>query len=219
MTDLVYIENKFPLSSGFIKKAEGLVGNKEKDRASRFRRWQDKQANLLGKGLLAHLLEKHKNSRQLLKNLDYTEFNRPYIPQSQFDFNISHSGELVVCAWSDTHVIGVDIELIQPVEVEDFSYILNTVDRHRINNSIDRYSTFFKIWSAKEAMLKADGCGLIDKLDQLEIHGETGFLKKTKYHLRELQIDSLYSSFIASVNPIETISIEKLCVQDLFRNL
>jgi 4'-phosphopantetheinyl transferase len=125
----------------------------------------------------------------------------------------------VVCAWSDTHVIGVDIELIQPVEVEDFSYILNTVDRHRINNSIDRYSTFFQIWSAKEAMLKADGCGLIDKLDQLEIHGETGFLKKTKYHLRELQIDSLYSSFIASVNPIETISIEKLCVQDLFRNL
>lgn len=215
MIDIVYIENKFPLPIELIRFVETLIGTREKERASRFRRWQDKQANLLGKLLLAHLLEQFGYSKQLLKSLDYTEFDRPYIDQAKFDFNISHSGELVVCALSDTQVIGIDIEQIQPIDLDDFSYILNRADREKINNSADKYFSFFQIWSAKEAMLKADGRGLVNDLDKLEINGDVGIFEKTQYNLKDLKINSLYSSFIASATPIENICIRSLSIEDL----
>jgi 4'-phosphopantetheinyl transferase len=219
MIDIVYIENKFPLPTELIGFVETFIGTKEKERALRFRRWQDKQANLLGKLLLAHLLKQYGYSKQILRNLDYSEFNRPYIKQAKLDFNISHSGEFVVCALSDTQLIGIDIELIQQINLEDFSYILNSRDQVRINDSADKYFSFFQIWSAKEAMLKADGRGLVNELDKLEINGDLGIFEKTIYHLKELKIDPLYSSFIASATPIENVRIQRLSNEDLFEYL
>lgn len=210
MIDILYLENKEQLSLECSNLIESLIGDSERNKASRYRRWQDKQAYLLGKFLTARLLEKYGYSYKLLKRLDYTEFKRPYIKEAKIDFNISHSGEFVVCAFSAVQKVGVDIEQIQYIDLKDFYHILNNGDKEIIDQSQDKYRSFFKIWSAKEAILKAHGCGLVNDLHTLKIHGDTGFFDDTEFYLKELNIHPLYSSCIASSVPVETINIEKI---------
>lgn len=219
MINILYIENKEQLSTELTDCVERLIGPNEKGKASRYRRFQDKQAYLLGKVLLARQLENSGYSPELLKCLSYTEFNRPFIECIEADFNISHSGEYVICAFSVSQVVGVDIEKIQPVNYNDFNNILNANDNSTIENAPDANHAFFKIWSAKEAILKADGCGLVDDIYKLEINSNKGIFNKKLYYLRELEISPLYSSCIASSSPIENLAVKKMSLTNCLPNL
>ena len=210
MIDILYTDNKVPLLSELSSLVNNLLGDFEKDRLSRYHRWNDRQAYLLGKLLTAILLKKNGYNTKLLTSLKYTAFNRPFIEGIKADFNISHSGEYVICAFSTTQVVGADIERIQTIDLQDFSYILNEDDKNLMDKSENKYASFFKIWSAKEAVLKAHGCGLVDYLDGLEIKGERGFFDEKQYYLKELAIDTLYSGCVASTTPIESIHLEKV---------
>lgn len=218
MIEILYIENKEQLSTEFINYVERLIGPFEKNKASRYRRSQDRQAYLLGKALLARHLENSGYSSKLLKNLSYTMFNRPFIECIKGDFNVSHSGRFVICAFSITAGVGVDIEKIQPVNYSDFNNILNADDKNTIKNSPDRNHAFFNIWSAKEAILKADGCGLVDDIHKLEIHSNKGIFNKNIYYLKELDIDPLYSACIASSSPIKNFNLKKVSLTDFLPN-
>lgn len=215
MIDIIYIENREQLSIENTIFIEELIGETERNKAKRYRRWQDKQAYLLGKLLIAVFLKKYKFDYTLLKKLSYTQFKRPYIESVKADFNISHSGELVVCAFSLHQKVGIDVERIQEVNFDDFRYILNKADEEAIKNAEEKYVSFFKIWSAKEAILKAEGCGLIDNLDKLEISGEKGCFNKATYYLHELNIHPGYSSCVASSSSIINLKVEKVFVKDL----
>ncbi|MGI8637290.1 MAG: 4'-phosphopantetheinyl transferase family protein, partial [Segetibacter sp.] len=193
---------------------ESLLGSAEVEQAYRYRRWQDKQAYLLGKFLLAKLLEKHGYSRKLLKEIRYSEYKRPYLAEVEVDFNVSHSGDFVICAFSTDQKIGVDIELFQKIDLSIYNYILNNDDRKSVEMSKDKYSTFFDIWSAKEAILKAHGCGLVNDLDKLEVNNETGFFENTIYHLKKLEIHPSYSSIVASSIPVKNLEIKEVFIND-----
>jgi 4'-phosphopantetheinyl transferase len=215
MIDILYTENIEPLVPPYTDLICSFVSTQEISKALAYRRWQDKQAYLLSKWLVAAGLRKYGHSRELLKNLGYTEFQRPYIPGVDFDFNISHSGEFVVCAFSAGHRVGIDIEQIQPVNLKDFETILNNADKEIINKSDDPYATFFRIWSAKEAILKADGCGLINDVYMLKVDEDKGIFNDKVYFLKDLSIHSGYSCCLASLHPVANINIEKITLPEL----
>ncbi|MDQ6813906.1 MAG: 4'-phosphopantetheinyl transferase superfamily protein [Bacteroidota bacterium] len=217
MIKLFYIENTEPLAFDHTKAMADLLGEKEQLKYLSYRRWQDRQAYLLGKLLVIKALNEHGLSAALIKTLQYTSYNRPFISEAGFDFNISHSGSLVVCAISDYQIVGIDIELIQKIDLDNFSYILNEADVADIQSSNDKYSAFFKIWSAKEAVLKADGCGLTDHLHELQLVQDTGLLLKKIFYIRELDIANGYSSCIASSTPLPYISIEKVVIDSFVK--
>src|ERR1700761_7153065 len=54
-----------------------------------------------------------------LNDMKYTEAKRPYF-EGLFDFNISHSENIVVCATIEKGKIGVDIEAVKAVELPDY---------------------------------------------------------------------------------------------------
>ena len=125
MIDILYIKNKELLLSEIVDSIESLIGDDELDRALRYRRWQDKQAYLLGKLLLAKHLANSGYDLKLLKDVCYTKFNRPYLKINQVDFNISHSGDFVICAFSIDQMVGIDIEKFQSIDLDIYNYILN----------------------------------------------------------------------------------------------
>jgi 4'-phosphopantetheinyl transferase len=215
MINVLYIENKKELSQQAIDLIEALIRPHEKKKANSYRRWQDKQAYLLGKLLIAKHLEKNGYNSALLKQVSYTVYNRPFIESLKGDFNVSHSGNFVTCAFSNEQKLGIDIEKIQEIELNDFDNILNSADNTIIRNSPDRYLAFFKIWSAKEAILKADGCGLTDDIYKLEINDKEGMFNNKRYYLQELDIDPFYSACIASPSPIEGFAVEKVLYETL----
>src|SRR5688572_25149287 len=81
----------------------------------RFVRWQDRQANLIGNILLIESLRRFGFGGDSLERLKYNEYGRPYISE-EIDFNISHSGEYVLCVAGKGIRLGVDIERIRPVD-------------------------------------------------------------------------------------------------------
>jgi len=81
-------------------------------------------------------------------------------------FNVSHSGDLVLLAVSEQRPVGVDVERKRPVvKVRALSQRWLS-DRERASLErlrslgIDESDSFLRIWSLKEAQLKALGVGI-----------------------------------------------------------
>ncbi len=137
--------------------------------------------------LLGTLIGKESRPLVLARN----DMGRPFIVNiKDFDFNISHSKSLVVCAacFSEncTPVIGIDAEDIykkdpMPMAKRFFA----DGELALLEDSEDRQYTFTDIWTKKEAYLKYMGSGIttalssIDTTRDLEVKFETARLKDT----------------------------------------
>lgn len=99
------------------------------------------------------------------------EHGKPYAVDLDVEFNISHSGDMVVCAVDDNPV-GIDIEKIRPIDLtvakricteEELLYLFG----HTPMSEDFVYTTdstvlkrFFELWTAKEAYGKCIGVGV-----------------------------------------------------------
>ncbi|MDO4757574.1 MAG: 4'-phosphopantetheinyl transferase superfamily protein [Parabacteroides sp.] len=131
-------------------------------------------------------------SRELIERLwqlrseDYSigraEHGKPYVHgKSAIYYNISHSGDYIVCALSNREV-GVDIQQMgkeKPLLAERFFHP-NEVLKLNQTSPEDRRALFFRYWSAKESYLKYTGTGLSGSLSGFEIlfNGTTARVKK-----------------------------------------
>lgn len=133
----------------------------------RYRRWEDAHAALLGKLLLLVALHTT-GSTATLEELLYTPHDKPYFPAGP-NFNISHSGNRAVCALSTTGRVGVDIELIKPLSFDDFQTQFTPNEWQAIRSAPDPIAAFYRFWTAKESLIKADGRGLGIPLLELDV--------------------------------------------------
>lgn len=96
---------------------------------------------------------------------------KPYVKGLPVEFNISHSGDMVVCAVDDKSV-GIDIEQIRPIDLtvakrictdEELLYLFGYKPENQdFTNTTDTeiLIRFFELWTAKEACGKQCGYGL-----------------------------------------------------------
>ncbi len=122
------------------------------DRKAQFERYKkpkDKLRCLVGGLLLSYALG-HKNSP--LQNA----YGKPYFEQGPH-FNISHSGDYVVLATS-THSIGIDVEIIKSFNIGVAKKCFTPNELAWLEKQNTKQA-FFKIWTAKESIMKATGLG------------------------------------------------------------
>jgi 4'-phosphopantetheinyl transferase len=97
---------------------------------------------------------------------------------SSFSFNISHSHELTVFAFSSYRRIGVDVEYVRPMT--DFEEIAGGFFHPRERAILhgfpphERQTAFFDCWTRKEAFIKATGEGLHRPLDSFAVPMDSG---------------------------------------------
>lgn len=154
-------------------------------------------SQLLQQYYLSSLLNKHPN--QL--DIHYTQHNKPYLvelvnsmdfeikkcnnPIKPIKYNVSHCYNYVVLGVyrGDDYEIGVDIEKIdyhKSSEIVDMSKIVFSESEQKlINGSV---SNFFKLWTKKEALIKAIGTGFV-----------TDFYQSTQINLDDVEITEGYS--------------------------
>ena len=97
----------------------------------------------------------------------YGKHGKPFIEDlPEVKFNVSHSGQWVVCAVS-TDEIGIDIEKEESIDMNAISHILSEEEKTKIQatNPDLRTSLFYGIWTVKESYLKALGGGLYEEID------------------------------------------------------
>ncbi|WP_268225683.1 4'-phosphopantetheinyl transferase family protein [Sinomicrobium oceani] len=163
-----------------------------------YRRWQDAQLSLLGRLLLKQGL-KDLHNIPTNKNLDiqYSDYNKPYLVNEFLKFSISHSGNIAVCTITNFNDIGIDIEKMKSVEVSLFKNQMTIFEWKLINNSIDKKNAFYNYWTQKEAVIKANGKGLSIPLTSFEIIDSQVLLNNELYTLKELKIAQDYKCHLA----------------------
>lgn len=123
---------------------------------------------------------------------------RPYIlDQPEFDFSLSHSSEVAVCAASVVCRVGVDVEKIRPVDLELFGHVLSETELGDLRNSASPDLDFFKLWCAKEACAKADGRGMMLPMADLNISDGSILVNEQPVQVRNLPLAEGYSSSLA----------------------
>ncbi|MEM1405533.1 MAG: 4'-phosphopantetheinyl transferase superfamily protein, partial [Bacteroidota bacterium] len=138
---------------------------------------------MLGRLMLSKMLDIDLTSIQLGR------YGKPSLPNG-FHFNISYSNDLIICAISENYEIGVDVEYIKSdIVVDDYLSVLNENDGNLISNSYNAVETFYRVWTAKESVMKADGRGFNIGMDNIELHDNYALIanESKKWHLRWLE--------------------------------
>jgi 4'-phosphopantetheinyl transferase len=158
--------------SKFQESVSGLIAFLspfEKNRANRYHFSNDKNRFIICRTVLKFLLAKQTGLDVNEIVLDKYSDKKPYLPShpSVF-FNVTHAGDCAVIAIAKEPV-GVDIEYVN----KDFDYneilsgIFNKSEIHEVFNSNNKQRTFYKLWTRKEAIVKATGKGIDDHFPEI----------------------------------------------------
>ncbi len=185
----------------YLRKMPESIRNK----INRYVRWQDRQAGLFGKLLLLKGLTEYGGYPPgCLNSLSYNDFGRPFI-DSDIDFNISHSGDYVVCAVGTRRRrvptderVGIDIEKIRPIVLSDFKNYMTSQEWESIEASDRQYDRFYEHWTMKESVIKAEGRGLSIPLTDIRLYRGKAAVYDTVWFLRELMLDVRYKCYLAA---------------------
>jgi 4'-phosphopantetheinyl transferase len=175
----------------------------------RYRRWEDRQAKMLGHLLLREGLSERGFDVESLGVISTEQFGRPYVRQN-VDFNVSHSGDYVVCAVSEGTRVGIDIEKRRAFSFSDLAECFTEDEQEELMNSENRTVTFYDLWTMKESVLKADGRGLFVPLSQVVIEDGLARLNGAKWFLTKLDFGADYSCHLATSTELATLELDKM---------
>jgi 4'-phosphopantetheinyl transferase len=175
-----------------------------------YRRWQDAQLSLLGRRLLLEGFKEYEISSNEINNLVYNKFGKPFLKNNPVFFNISHSGDFVICAINDKSEIGIDIEIISDIEINDFKSQLTENEWSNIILSNNKKATFFDYWTQKEAVVKAHGHGLTIPLNSFEILENETIINNEKFYLQEVKIDIKYKCYVSLKEYFSEVLIKQI---------
>ena len=161
-----------------------------RDKATSYVNWKDQHAYVFGKLLLMKAIAKYGYPPGDLSGVQYTTYRRPYL-SADFDFNISHSGEYVMCAIGEGLRLGIDIEAIRSIDFEDFRNVMAPREWKDIHNAKHPITTFFRYWTIKESAIKADGRGLSVPLLEVQVQnghvqlGDASWYYQEFHHIKD----------------------------------
>lgn len=168
----------------------------------RFHYWEDRQRSLIGKLLLLQVLRYFDLPKDRLNEWETNIYGKPSCGKD-FYFNISHSGEWILCSGSRHNQNGIDIEKISPFNFINVKKIMTGLQWQQINNAANPDSEFFRFWTAKESIIKADGRGLGIPLTEINTDFQIGTIENRTWHLIELNNFKGYSAFFACKDRID----------------
>lgn len=148
----------------------------EAERAQRFVFDHDREYYIVGRGFLRHILAHYRQTDPAGIKFNYGPQGKPGLAptlNSDIQFNLSHSGSLVLYAITRRHTIGVDIEAVRPLD--DMAQIakrfFSPVEAATLLKLPleEQPEGFFNCWTRKEAFIKASGKGLSQPLDEFDV--------------------------------------------------
>jgi 4'-phosphopantetheinyl transferase len=151
---------------------------------------KDRNMTIIGRVLLVEALRVLKIDYGL-DEIKFTQYRRPYFNDS-FDFNISHSHDFVVCAVSKTNHVGIDVEKIKPVDLNDFKMGFRDKDWNNVLSADDRLKHFYSLWTKRESFLKAVGTGFIQLPAEVSYNANKIAWNKKEWSICQLLLHEEY---------------------------
>ncbi|MGZ3240179.1 MAG: 4'-phosphopantetheinyl transferase family protein [Burkholderiaceae bacterium] len=162
-----------------------LLNQEEQDRYRRFHFDHDRHTYLAAHALVRITLSRYASCEPAQWRFTRGAQGKPEIEAKAglpaLRFNLSHTKGMVSCAVALNRVCGVDVERIRPMK--DMVGIAETVFSDAevsFLHSLDAANwpdSFFKLWTLKEAYIKAIGQGLAAPLKEITFDIEAPFIR------------------------------------------
>ena len=214
MDNYLYIANINLLDDkNTYDKAYQSLSNQRREKVDKLKFVNDKKLSILSEILLKKaLIELNVDSNI---ELTYNKYQKPYLKNNDIYFNISHSGEYVICAISKDEV-GCDIEYIKNIDMKIANKFFNENEYNTILNSNNQLDTFYRIWTLKESFMKNLGLGFNIELNSFEIVLSNNptvkqNINNNKYYFKEIEINN-YKCSVCLLNDNDVI------VKNIFEN-
>jgi 4'-phosphopantetheinyl transferase len=163
-----------PAESSVVPELWNTLSSGEQERANRFHRAEDRALFALTRGTLRYLLSEATGIAA--EKIAFAEgaFGKPYLSEIRAPhFNVSHSGSFALIGLSKSRPIGVDIEQMRSTsdELKVARVFFSDAEYHMLQSleKDARLLAFYKIWTCKEAVLKAYGAGISEHLRQFSV--------------------------------------------------
>lgn len=172
-----------------------LLCEADRNKHDRYKRWEDKTAFLIGR------LNLIKGCKDLgfefdLRSMNVPNFTKP--SASGLFFNISHTENIALVAISKDTDIGIDIEKVSEINLNDFKSIFTEIEFNAILKDSKPQEKFYEMWTSKEAIIKGDGRGLSLDLRKLEIKDNRCDIGNETWFLFSIEISHGYKCFLAA---------------------
>ncbi len=160
-----------------------LLVPEEKEKASRFHFEKDKIRYILTRGVLRNLLSFYLKQDPARVSFEYNCYGKPILAtdnnhQGDLCFNLSHSGDFALIAFSHGRNIGIDIEQINrefDFELVAKNFFSNDeIESIEKTKGLEQHTLFFQYWTRKEAILKGLGKGLSNYMKELDVSMQNG---------------------------------------------
>jgi len=156
-----------------VHRLRGTLSPDELARADRFHFEHDRRRFIVGRGVLRRLLGTyvHQPPDQIVFNYSANGKPTSTVP---LHFNVAHSHELALFAFSAQAPVGIDVEYVRRV-VSDMDLLAERFfapqenEVYRALPEVEKRAAFFRCWTRKEAYIKALGTGLSHPLDRFVV--------------------------------------------------
>ena len=159
--------------TALIQGFNNVLNEAEKQKIYRLKSEKDRHARVVSRVFLKHILAGCTGHAAETIALTENRYGKPALAPGITDlpvsFNLSHTTDLVVCAVTIGHDIGVAIENVQRwVDLSIADRFFSNQEAQAISqaDACLKPSLFFRFWTLKEAYVKATGRGLATGLDQ-----------------------------------------------------
>lgn len=210
-----------PADRGILASLQQEASSQRLQRAMRYRKTSDQVRCLLSESLLKRALQTQGVALSD-QRVQYNHFGKPALVEETSCFNVSHSGNWVVCA-IDRQPVGIDVERCTHRAGIEFDELFTAREKHYLESGEKAlwWQRFYRLWTLKESYLKALGTGLyqsmrsftIDIIDesyaQLSING----LVQKDWYFYSFEPDTNHMCSICSRKPIATEQFHFYCIE------
>lgn len=200
-----------------------LISSERQNKIKRFRFEDDKKRSLYGELLVRAIYASIYDCESSRIKINYNDYGKPYIVSDSeplLKYNLSHSGDWVLCGISDSE-IGVDIERVDNCMDGIAERFFTAEEQEYIRKrSKDDLEGFYQIWCAKECYMKWTGKGLAIPMDSFtcDIKRRTIFDNNLiqEVRLHTCALDKGYQIMICCEEqqdymlPVERMSLKKI---------
>jgi 4'-phosphopantetheinyl transferase len=163
--------------SAMLASLASVLSDDERARAQRYQLDAPRDRFIAARGMLRWLLgrylERDPSGIELAIGANGKPAAADAAGASTVHFNVAHSADVALYAFSSAAPLGVDVEVVVPrgdvrrIAERFFSAAESAVVRS--TPAADLLRVFFEVWTRKEAYIKATGRGLSERLDSFDV--------------------------------------------------
>jgi len=179
------------------------VSPEELNRAMQMKSVNARRAFLAGRRVVRYSLSLWLSLNPMDLSIRVSPEGAPYFEsEDMLFFSISHSSELVMVAFS-RNPVGADLELERPLDMVSLAERFFSKDESLFVREKNDLGIFFRLWTCREAAMKADGRGMAKLITSTNVKLEEECVASAvvggwEWKIAYAMIDQCYHAAIAS---------------------